>query len=32
MQPYVQAGYRPKAGELLDIYHQTPADPPTTAR
>lgn len=27
MQPYVQAGYRPKAGELLDIYHQTPADP-----
>jgi hypothetical protein len=27
VQPYVQAGYRPKAGELLDIYHQTPADP-----
>lgn len=27
MQPYVQAGYRPKAGELLDIYRQMPADP-----
>jgi hypothetical protein len=27
MQPYVQAGYRPQAGELLDIYHQIPADP-----
>jgi hypothetical protein len=26
VQPYIQAGYRPKAGELLDIYHQTPAD------
>jgi hypothetical protein len=27
MQAYVQAGYRPQAGALLDIYHQTLADP-----